>query len=82
MRSCWTISSMEACGMSDGPAPNAGHSKPSLREMVRQAVANTADLKIIKCARGTTSIQENAGFAAIRAKRSKAVVDLLHRSSQ
>jgi hypothetical protein len=41
--------------------------------MLRQAVANTADLKITKCVRGTTSIQENAGFAAIRAKRSKAV---------
>ena len=58
--------------MSDGAAPNAGHSKPSLREMLRQAVANTANLKITKCVRGTTSIQENAGFAAIRAKRSKA----------
>jgi hypothetical protein len=40
---------MEACGMSDDAAPNAGHSKPSLREMLRQAVANTANLKITKC---------------------------------
>jgi hypothetical protein len=40
--------------------------------MLRQAVANTANLKISKCVRGTTSIQENAGFAAIRAKRSRA----------
>ena len=29
-------------------------------------------LKITKCVRGTTSIQENAGFAAIRAKSSRA----------
>jgi hypothetical protein len=63
---------MEACGMSDDAAPNARHSKPSLREMLRQAVANTANLKITKCVRGTTSIQENAGFAAIRAKSSRA----------
>jgi hypothetical protein len=40
--------------------------------MLRQAVANTANLKITKCVRGTTSIQENAGFAAIRARRSRA----------
>jgi hypothetical protein len=63
---------MEACGMSHGAAPNAGHSKLSLREMLRQAVANTKSLKVTKCARGATSIQDNAGFAAIRAKRSKA----------
>jgi len=40
--------------------------------MLRQAVANTANLKITKCVRGATSIQENAGFAAIRAERARA----------
>jgi hypothetical protein len=33
-------------------APNTGPSKITLREMPREAVANTASLKVTRCARG------------------------------
>ena len=58
--------------MIDDRAPNTGISKFALREMLRQAVANTASLKVTRCARGTSGIQENAGYAALRAERAKA----------
>ena len=53
-------------------APNTGISKIALREMLREAVANTARLKVTRCARGASGIQENAGYAALRAERAKA----------
>jgi hypothetical protein len=53
-------------------APNTGPSKIALREMLREAVANTASLKVTRCARGASGIQENAGYAALGAERVKA----------
>src|SRR6516225_4697825 len=58
--------------MIDDTAPNTGISKIALREMLREAVANTASLKVTRCARGASGIQENAGYAAHRAERAKA----------
>ena len=58
--------------MIDDTAPNTGISKIALREMLREAVANTASLKVTPCARGASGIQENAGYAALRAERAKA----------
>jgi hypothetical protein len=40
---------------------------------LREAVANTANLKVTRCARGASGLQENAGYAALRAERAKAV---------
>ena len=58
--------------MVDDRAPNTGISKTALREMLREAVANTVSLKVTRCARGASGIQENAGYAALRAERAKA----------
>jgi PleD family two-component response regulator len=58
--------------MIDDTAPNTGISKIALREMLREAMANTASLKVTRCARGASGIQENAGYAALRAERAKA----------
>ena len=53
-------------------APNTGISKIALREMLREAVTNMARLKVTRCARGASGIQENAGYAVLRAERAKA----------
>ena len=58
--------------MIDDTTPKTGLSKNALREMLREAVANTARLKVTRCARGASGIQENAGYAALRAERAKA----------
>jgi hypothetical protein len=58
--------------MIDDRAPNPGISKIALRAMLREAVANTASLNVTRCARGASGIQENAGYAALRAERAKA----------
>jgi hypothetical protein len=58
--------------MIDDTASNTGMSKIALREMLREAVANTASLKVTRCAKGTSGIQENAGYAALRAERARA----------
>jgi hypothetical protein len=58
--------------MIDDTAPNTGISKIALREMLREAVANTASLKVTHCAKGASGIQDNAGYAALRAERAKA----------
>jgi hypothetical protein len=55
-----------------GALRSTGPSKIALREMLRDAVANTASLKVTHCARGASGIQENAGCASIRAERAKA----------
>jgi hypothetical protein len=47
--------------------------------MPREAVANTASLKVTRCAGGASGIQENAGYAALRAARAKASDRLLYR---
>jgi hypothetical protein len=58
--------------MMDDTAPNTGLSKMALREMLREAVANTASLKVTRCATSASGIQENSGYAALRAERAKA----------
>ena len=65
--------------MIDDKAPNTGFSKIVLREMPREAVANTASLNVTRCAGGASGIQENAGYAALRAARAKASDRLLYR---
>ena len=68
--------------MIDDTAPNTGPSKIALREMLREAVANTASLKVTRCARGASGIQRTLVMWPFAQSAPRLRTDLPYRLNQ
>ena len=68
--------------MIDDTAPNAGISKIALREMLREAVANTASLKVTRCAGARAASKRTPVMRPSAQSAPRLRTDLLYRLSR